>query len=86
MVVVQISHIRQKNHVVVDHKHRSARPINGIHFPQLSGTLLDRMQGLAKLHATAKSAMKLEIGQLTEPRASAGKGTSANGRPPTSRV
>ncbi|CAM9147585.1 unnamed protein product, partial [Pylaiella littoralis] len=52
---------------------------------QLSGTtLLDRMQGLAKLHASAKSAMNFELGRLTETRASAGKVTSADGGPSTS--
>lgn len=55
-----------------------ASPVIGIHLPQLSGTLLDKMQGLAKLHAAAKAATNFELGQLTETKASAGKDTSAH--------
>ncbi|CAN0203497.1 unnamed protein product, partial [Ectocarpus sp. 13 AM-2016] len=46
---------------------------------KLSGNLFDRMQGLAKLHESAKSAMKFELGQLANVGKGAGKAALANG-------
>ncbi|CBJ49003.1 hypothetical protein Esi_0115_0046 [Ectocarpus siliculosus] len=51
---------------------------------KLSGNLFDRMQGLAKLHESAKSAMKFELGQLANVGKGAGKATPANGGSSTS--
>ncbi|CAM9761994.1 unnamed protein product, partial [Scytosiphon promiscuus] len=45
---------------------------------KLSGTILGRMQGLAKLHESAESAMKLELGQFANAGKN-GKDTSAAG-------
>ncbi|CAM9491524.1 unnamed protein product, partial [Ectocarpus fasciculatus] len=52
---------------------------------KLSGNLFDRMQGLAKLHESAKSAMKFELGQLANVGKGGGKATPpANGGSSTS--
>lgn len=46
---------------------------------QLPGGLLDRMQGLAKLRESAKSAVKLELGNLARSGKSGSKSAPSNG-------